>query len=246
MTMSYTKSARKAVTRMTRSLRGALHERTPGWAKHHLGPLAAHTDMMLVDHGIFRTLYLNLHALDGQAFRSAQPSPGQLARIARRGVRSVINLRGDRDCGSYWLERRTCERIGLDLIDFKLRSRDAPSCAEIEAANELFSRVTYPILIHCKSGADRAGLMSALYLLLVRDMPIAVAKRQLSLRFGHIRQADTGILDAFLGAYERATAKRDIGFLEWVQTAYDPDEVRSEFRADGMANRLVNGILRRE
>jgi protein tyrosine/serine phosphatase len=38
------------------------------------------------------------------------------------------------------------------------------------------------MLIHRKSGADRAGLMSALYLDLKEGVPMAQAKRQLSLR----------------------------------------------------------------
>lgn len=35
-------------------------------------------------------------------------------------------------------------------------------------------------------------------------------------------------------------------FLTWVETVYDPEEVKSSFHAKGWANRLVNSVLKRE
>ena len=35
-------------------------------------------------------------------------------------------------------------------------------------------------------------------------------------------------------------------FFEWVDTVYDPDELKRTFHAKGWANRLVNTVLRRE
>ena len=58
-------------------------------------------------------------------------------------------------CGSYWLERAACERHGIKLVNFQVRSRAAPSKQELRAIRELFDRVEYPMLMHCKSGADR-------------------------------------------------------------------------------------------
>jgi len=48
--------------------------------------------------------------------------------------------------------------------------------------SNLFGTLEYPILMHCKSGADRVGLMSALYLHTRHGVPISEARRQLSLR----------------------------------------------------------------
>ena len=41
------------------------------------------------------------------------------------------------------------------------------------------------MVMHCKSGADRAGLMSALYLILNQDVSVDKAKNQLSLKYLH-------------------------------------------------------------
>jgi len=43
-----------------------------------------------------------------------------------------------------------------------------------------------PILIHCREGADRTGLASALYLAAIKKAGEAVAEGQLSIRYGHI------------------------------------------------------------
>ena len=240
------KQAKRAVRRVTRGAREAVVERSPDWLRRTLGRPASYADMLLVDHGIFRLLYLNAHEISRGVWRAAQPAPHNIRSMARKGVRTVVNLRGPRMCGSYWLERQACAQAGVKLVDFTVYSRGAPSREDIHRAAELFRTVDYPILMHCKSGADRAGLMSVLYKHLHEGEPIAKAKEQLSLRFGHIRQADTGILDYFFERYLADNEMRPMPFREWVDTVYDADELRASFRAKGWANRLVNTILRRE
>jgi hypothetical protein len=39
---------------------------------------------------------------------------------------------------------------------------------------------------------------------------------------------------------------RPMPFFEWVDTVYDPDELKRTFRSKGWANRLVDSVLRRE
>ncbi len=48
----------------------------------------------------------------------------------------------------------------------------------------------------------------------------ADALRQLSWRFGHIKQAKTGVLDAFFLRYQREAEGRK-PFLDWVRDDYD-------------------------
>ncbi len=66
------------------------------------------------------------------------------------------------------------------------------------------------------------------------------------MRFGHLRQADTGVLDEFFERYLADNAVRPMPFLQWVDTAYDHEELKRSFRAKGWANRVVNSILVRE
>ena len=221
-------------------------DRSPPWLRRSVGPLVNYLDMLLVDHGIFRLIYLNKHRIAEDAWRSAQPAPHNIHRMAAQGVRTIVNLRGPRYCGGYWLEQRACERHGVQLVDYQVRSRAAPTREEVRGAAELFQHVEHPILMHCKSGADRAGLMSVLYLILHKQRPVEEAKRQLAVRFGHFRQADTGILDAFFESYQTYHSRQPIDFMDWLETVYEPDELKRRFEARSWANALVNWVLRRE
>jgi len=242
----FAKGPRRAMKRVSHAWRVALAERSPAWAKRLFGPSVRYLDMLLVDHGIFRLAYLNLHRLDSKMWRAAQPAPYQLRSLARKGVRTVVNLRGAHPSSSYVLEQAACEAAGLALVNYQVRSRAAPTRQEVLGARDLFERIEYPAVLHCKSGADRAGLMSVLYLHFHKGVPIAEAKKQLSLRYGHIRQADTGILDHFFERYLADAALRPMPFIEWVETVYEPDALVRDFTASSIANRIVDSVLRRE
>ncbi len=208
--------------------------------------LRAWTNMVFVDHGIFRLIYSNTHRVGRHAWRSAQPAPHHLGRFARAGGLTVVNLRGGQTFGSLPLEREACIRYALDYRVFVLRSRGLPDRETLLGAIGFLDQIQYPALFHCKSGADRAGFMSALYLLAREDAPIETAQKQLDIRYGHFRSGPTGILDALFDAYAAEHAKDGIGFRDWVATRYDPDEIRKGFRVSNWASILVNRILRRE
>lgn len=227
-------------------MRLAVAEGSPQWMRRAFGPAVLYADMLFTDHGIFRMIYLNKHRLGPKVWRSAQPAPHHIEKFVNNGIRTIINLRGNRVCGSYWLEQKACAAHGLKLIDFQIRSRAAPGKQELIDAKALFERIEYPMLMHCKSGADRAGLMSVLYSIFVLGQSIEQAKQQLSFKYGHIRQSETGILDYFFECYLEHNAKTPIDFLDWVETVYDPDELKTSFASRSMANLVVNKILRRE
>lgn len=209
--------------------------------------LRAIWSMWMVDHGFIRDIYCNIHRLSDKAWRSAQPAPRHLRWAKDRGIRTVVNLRGQRPtCGAYILERQATERLGLIQVDFPIRSRGALDKATIAAAQDLFPKLEYPVLFHCKSGADRAGFMSTLYLHLHEGVPIEKAMEQLSLRYGHVKQARTGVIDHFFGTYAREAAGKGIPFREWLETSYDAKALEAEFREKGWARLLVDSVLRRE
>jgi protein tyrosine phosphatase (PTP) superfamily phosphohydrolase (DUF442 family) len=202
--------------------------------------------MVFVDHGIFRLFYLNKHSVDGRLFRAAQPWPHQIARFARAGGKTLVYLRGGREHGSWPLERDAAAAHGLHLTEFLARSREAPSTEMLLSAPVFFEHLNYPAMIHCKSGADRAGFVAALYVLVHLKRPVAEAMQQLSPRYGHFRWSKTGILDQFLALYRDTGEARGIAFLDWVRDHYDPDALQRDFKPGFWSNMLVDRILHRE
>src|SRR4051794_28986646 len=209
------------------------------------GRVPAWANMLLVDPGVFRLAYLTRHQVSEGLWRPAQPAPYQIARFAAQGVRTIVNLRGGREHGSWPLEKEACDRHGIELIDFVLRSREAPDRDSLLRIKDFFGGLRYPALVHCKSGADRAGLFAALYLV-HEGRSAAEAMEQLSPRYGHFRFAKTGILDAFLELYRTEGEAKSLSFLEWADRVYDPDALQRSFKPRFWSNLLVDGVMRRE
>lgn len=215
-----------------------------------LRALAARPDAWLQylwrDHVFLRTGFSNAHWLDGKMLRCNQPGPLRLARLKAIGIRTVINLRGTTGA-FYAAERQACRHLGLRLVTFRLTSRSLPRSEEFVAAKRLFEGIEYPAVLHCKSGADRAGLMSALYCHLHLGQPISVAREQLGLQFLHLRWGSTGVLDHLFDVYEREVEPVGTGFLEWVTGPdYDFQAVRDSFRPTWWGETLTRRVLRRE
>jgi protein tyrosine/serine phosphatase len=121
-----------------------------------------------------------------------------------------------------------------------------PSIEVIHEARALFNELEYPILLHCKSGADRAGLMSAFFMYMKEGRPIEEAVKQLSLKFGHFKKSETGVLDYLFERYLADSSAEPMTFFEWLETRYDPAEIKRDFKSQGWANLLVNRALQRE
>lgn len=211
------------------------------------GRKAAERDFFWNDHAFLRLAFSNAHWLGPDLVRTNQPSPRQLAGWAKRGIRTVINLRGERDEGYYWLEKAACARLGLTLIDAPLDSRDPPGKDRVRRARDLFRSIEYPVLIHCKSGADRAGLMAVFYRHFHLGEPISKAMSELSKKYLHSREGLTGVLDHFLETYVNEVEPTGMGFMEWIESdAYDPETMRKDFRANWWGTLLTEKLLRRE
>ncbi|HQV16617.1 MAG TPA: tyrosine-protein phosphatase, partial [Denitromonas sp.] len=125
-------------------------------------------------------------------------------------------------------------------------SRGAPSRARIHMLKDLFASIEYPALMHCKSGADRAGIAAALYRILHLGHPVADTMSELHWRYGHSRKARTGVLDFFLASYSAYNEKTPIDFMEWVDTVYDDEALKQQFRSDGWSSLIVDKVLHRE
>ena len=208
--------------------------------------LLGYLDMLFVDHGFIRVIYSNTHRVSPRMYRSAQLTPYQITRAAKRGIKTIINLRGARDCGSYLLQKEFCARHGMTMIDYPISSRDAPRQSDLRQLSEIFARIEYPALLHCKSGADRAGLGAALFLALAEHRPVDEAAAQLHWKYGHLRQAKTGILDHFFEVYRQRNARQPIDLLVWAESEYDPVALKKDFHAKRWASVLIDRILRRE
>src|SRR5438105_1957845 len=102
--------------------------------------------------------------IPGRVYRCSQPGPDDLAyAVNRYGIRTVINLRGfSPEYDWYKDEARATLASGINQEDVTLSANRLPPPPEMRRLLEILDRTEYPILIHCKQGADRTGLVSAM------------------------------------------------------------------------------------
>jgi len=214
---------------------------TPG------GRLRTYLDYLWNDHAYLRLKFSNAHWVSDELVRANQPWPFQLAAWKARGIKTIVNLRGGFDASFHALEKDACERLGLTLLDFTITSREVPSRARVHGAKALFETIEYPALMHCKSGADRAGIMSVLYMHFRKGLTIREAMAHLSLKYLHVKAGKTGVLDYTFERYLAEGEPKGQTFLEWVDSpAYDPVAIKADFRARTWGTLLTEGLLKRE
>jgi protein tyrosine/serine phosphatase len=212
-----------------------------------LGRLRTYLHYLWNDHAYLRVGFQNAHWVSPELVRTNQPWPFQLKWWKARGIKTIINLRGGFDGSFYALEKDACERLGLKMVDFVVTSREVPSRARVLGAKDLFETIEYPAVMHCKSGADRAGIMSVLYAHYRLGLPIREAMKELSLRYLHMSAGKTGVLDYTFERYLAEGEPKGLSFTQWVESdAYDPDAIKKDFRSQWLGTLLTEKILRRE
>lgn len=189
--------------------------------------------LLFFDHGILRSVWRNFAEIAPGVFRANHPSPEMMVRYMRRGIRTIVNLRGTSEEPPYFLERMACARLELTLVDVMgLSARQAPPRESLLTALEALRSAEKPVLMHCKSGADRTSLISAVYLLAECGASVRQARKQFSPRFIHFKWTATGVLDHILDTFEAAQTATGIGFEDWLRTDYDPAQIQHSFDAE--------------
>ncbi len=213
-----------------------------------MGRFKTYLNLLWQDHAYLRLAFQNAHWVSPDLIRTNQPWPFQLKWWAQSGVKTVINLRGGGYPTSFYLlEKEACAKYGLTLVDFAVASREAPSAAQVAGLIALFDRIEYPAIMHCKSGADRAGIASVLYAHHRLGQPLRQALSQLSLRTLHVKQGAVGVLGYTFQRYFTEGEPKGLSFLEWTQTPeYNPKQIRADFKVDWWGSLVTERLLRRE
>jgi protein tyrosine phosphatase (PTP) superfamily phosphohydrolase (DUF442 family) len=161
---------------------------------------------------------------DNQVYRMAQPSAAALEAITLEyGIVSLLNLRGaNPDAQWYRQELAAAGRLGLDMRDIPLSSRELPN---LKALNELVKSLTElprPLLLHCQHGRDRSGLAAVILGLLGEGGSMEQAWGEVSIWRGVVHGDSVG--RQFLAQYQ--------GWLEGQGLGQDPAIFR-RFLAEG-------------
>ena len=104
----------------------------------------------------------NLYRVTEGLYRGAQPSKADgYASLAGMGIKTVINLRGGHD------EKDLCRRHGLDYVYIPMRAWSFEEQDVIRFLQVASRTENQPVFVHCRRGADRAGMAVAAYRVVV-------------------------------------------------------------------------------
>jgi len=190
------------------------------------------------DHAFLRSFWTNFFEIAPGVYRSNQPTHTRFAKYSEMGIKTVVNLRGADKHAHYLFEEETCKALGLTLLNAKLWARNAASRHRIEHVIDTLRIAQKPFVFHCKSGADRAGFVAAMYLMIFEDQPVEVARKQLSLKYLHLDFTATGVQDYILDVYAARTARTPIGFEAWIRTEYNATAIQEGFDGKTPADQL--------
>ena len=174
--------------------------------------------VLFLDHGILRLLWRNFAMVDDKVIRSNHLEIFTLL-ISKKTVYSIVNLRGGQQFAHNAFEKEFCQKNKLAYYSVPLASTEWPSKQALLKLIEIFENADPKILVHCKSGADRTGLVIGIYLIWKLKVTGNEAKKNLSLRFLHWKYGKKGILGKFFDHYDE-TNDGTTNFRDWVKFCY--------------------------
>ncbi|MHB1561894.1 MAG: fused DSP-PTPase phosphatase/NAD kinase-like protein [Isosphaeraceae bacterium] len=173
----------------------------------------------------------NLGIVDpGLVVRSAQPTAFLPGWIREYHLRAILNLRGGGP-SDWWYGAvvKAARDAGVAFYDLPLGATRRPGRAELLVLIDTLQSCPYPLLIHCKSGADRTGLASAVYRMVRRGVPPEEAEDSFTIEHLHIPIGGPEHLHEPLREYGAWLAEKGLShtperFRDWVKNDYkSPD-----------------------
>ncbi len=118
----------------------------------------------------------NLYRVDDKLYRSQQPLSANRAELEALGIRTVVNLRFfNRDEDKAVFRHSDIQMRNHPLLTWHLTPENVAGALWLIEQGQRQG----PVLVHCYHGADRTGLVSAMYRVVYQGWPLAEARREM-------------------------------------------------------------------
>jgi protein tyrosine phosphatase (PTP) superfamily phosphohydrolase (DUF442 family) len=147
----------------------------------------------------------NLHRVSGALYRGAQPNAGGIAELKKRGIKTVVNLRKFHSDEGL-LEGAGIQSKTIPMDAARPRYEDALAFLSIVANPK-----NQPVFVHCQHGADRTGVLCAIYRIAVMNWTKDKAIEEMTRGdFGYHAIFNTSLIP-FLQSIDIEQLKKDAG-----------------------------------
>jgi protein tyrosine phosphatase (PTP) superfamily phosphohydrolase (DUF442 family) len=99
----------------------------------------------------------NLYQVTTNLYRGAQPTAEGMKQLKTMGIRTVINLR------AFHSDKDKVAGTGMKSVRFETKPWYAEEEDVIGFLRAISDTNSFPIFVHCQRGADRTGMMCAMY-----------------------------------------------------------------------------------
>jgi protein tyrosine/serine phosphatase len=116
----------------------------------------------------------NLHKVSDMLYRSAQPSAEGMTNLKALGIETIVNL-----C-SFHSDRDEIGNTGLAYEHIYMKAWHPEEEDAVRFLQIVTNPKRTPVLVHCQHGADRTGIMCALYRVAVQSWEKEEALREMT------------------------------------------------------------------
>lgn len=116
----------------------------------------------------------NLHKINDNLYRSAQPSEQGVKELKKMGIKTIINLR------SFSSDKQEIGNTGLGYEHIYMKAWHPERKEVMRFLQIVTNEKRFPVLFHCKHGADRTGTMCAMYRIVVQGWTKEEAIREMT------------------------------------------------------------------
>lgn len=147
----------------------------------------------------------NLHRVSATLYRSAQPDMAGFALLERHlGIKTTVSLR------AFHFDAPLMRHTKIKLVSIRIHTWNIKTTEIVAALRAIREAEKHgPVLLHCQHGADRTGMISALYRILYQEWSkdAALAEMQ-SDTFGY--HAVWGNIPAFIRKADVEALRREV------------------------------------
>ena len=115
----------------------------------------------------------NFHRVSDDLYRGAQPSAEGIRHLREMGIKTVVNLR------QFHADRDEIAGTGLGYVHIPMTAGRPKVEDVVRFLRVVTDETRLPVFVHCNRGADRTGMMSALYRAAVQGWPKDEAIREM-------------------------------------------------------------------